>query len=68
MLENLTEEEKEIMYLFAQGRSCAGIMELFSFDYSRYKNIKKSLFKKLHITRIIQILPLLMENDMVFNK
>ena len=64
MLENLTDIEKEIMLLLIQGQNYDGISEYLIIDYSEYKILKKSLFKKLHITKIIQILPLLLQNGL----
>lgn len=62
MLDNLTYMEKEIMFLLIQGHNFNGISSYLIIDYSEYKTLKKSLFKKLHITRIVQLLPTLIQN------
>lgn len=62
MLEDLTENEKEIMFLLIQGHNFNGISDFLEIDYPTFIILKKSMFKKLKITRIIQILPLLLKN------
>ena len=62
MFENLTENEKEIMFLLVQGHNFNGILEFVGIDYPTFIALKKSLFKKLHISRVIQILPLLIKD------
>ena len=62
MLEDLTENEKEIMFLLIQGHNFNGISDFLEIDYPTFIILKKSIFKKLKITRIIQILPLLLKN------
>ncbi len=62
MLEDLTENEKEIMFLLIQGHNFNGISDFLEIDYPTFIILKKSIFKKLKITRIIQILPQLLNN------
>ena len=62
MFENLTENEKEIMFLLVQGHNFNGILDFVGIDYPTFIALKKSLFKKLHISRVIQILPLLIKD------
>ena len=53
MLEILSDNEKEIMFLLAQGHNFNGILD--------FVGLKKSLFKKLHISRTTEILGLLLQ-------
>ena len=62
MLEDLTENEKEIMFLLIQGHNFNGISDFLEIDYPTFIILKKYMFKKLKITRIIQILPQLLNN------
>ena len=62
MLEKLTDTEKEVMLLLIQGHNFNAISDLLCIDYNLYVSTKKSLFKKLHISRVIQILPLLLSS------
>lgn len=66
MLELLTEDEMEIMYLLVQGHNFNGISAYLCIDYPTYKHIKKSLLNKLHISRITEILTVLVQNKEVF--
>ena len=66
MLDLLTDTEKEIMYMLIQGQNFNGISDFIGIDYQEYITLKKSIFKKLHITRIIQILPLLLSNGLEY--
>lgn len=61
MFENLTENEKEIMFLLAQGHNFNGILDFVGIDYPTFIILKKSLFKKLHISRATEILGLLLQ-------
>lgn len=61
MFENLTENEKEIMFLLVQGHNFNGILEFVGIDYPTFISLKKSLFKKLHISRTTEILGLLLQ-------
>ena len=65
MLDTLTSDEKEIMFMLVQGRNFNGISACMCIDYKKYKNIKKSLFKKLHITKITEILKVLLQNGIL---
>lgn len=67
MLSLLTTTEKEVMLLLVQGYNFNGISQYLDIDYSLYIKIKRSLLKKLHITRITQILPLLIKNNFTEN-
>lgn len=60
MLEDLTENEKEIMFLLIQGHNFNGISDFLEIDYSTFIIIKKSIFKKLKISRTTEILGLLL--------
>ncbi|WP_347992820.1 hypothetical protein [uncultured Eubacterium sp.] len=61
MFENLTENEKEIMFLLVQGHNFNGILDFVGIDYPTFIILKKSLFKKLHISRVTEILGLLLQ-------
>ncbi len=61
MFENLTENEKEIMFLLAQGHNFNGILDFVGIDYPTFIALKKSLFKKLKISRTTEILGLLLQ-------
>lgn len=65
MLEDLTENEKEIMFLLIQGHNFNGISQICVIDYSTYVRLRKSLLKKLCIRKITQILPKLIENGLI---
>ena len=65
MIDILTEEEKEVMLLLIQGHNFQGVSDFLGIDYLVYINIKKSILKKLKITRIIKILPYLIERDYI---
>ncbi len=62
MLEDLTENEKEIMFLLIQGHNFDGISDFLEIDYPTFIILKKSLFKKLHISRTTEILGLLLQH------
>lgn len=61
MLEDLTENEKEIMFLFIQGHNFNGISDFLEIDYPTFIILKKSIFKKLKISRMTEILGLLLQ-------
>ena len=61
MLEDLTENEKEIMFLLIQGHNFNGISDFLEIDYPTFIILKKSMFKKLHISRTTEILGLLLQ-------
>lgn len=61
MLEDLTENEKEIMFLLVQGHNFNGILDFVGIDYPTFIALKKSLFKKLKILRTTEILGLLLQ-------
>ena len=42
MLEDLTENEKEIMFLLIQGHNFNGISQICVIDYSTYVRLRKS--------------------------
>lgn len=65
MLSELTFEEKEIMFMLIQGQNFNEISTYMSIDYKKYKNIKKSLFKKLQITKITEILKVLLQKGIL---
>lgn len=67
MLELLTEDEQEIMYLLIQGHNFNGISAYLCIDYSTYKQTKRSLFAKLNINRATKILPTLFKNNILYN-
>ena len=45
MLETLSDNEKEIMFLLAQGHNFNGIIDFVGIDYPTFIALKKSLFK-----------------------
>lgn len=59
MLENLTELENNIIQMLIQGHNAKGISDILGIDYIAYIKIKKSILKKLHITKTIQLLLIL---------
>lgn len=61
MLEDLTENEREIMFLLAQGHNFSGIIDFVGIDYPTFIILKKSIFKKLKISRTTEILGLLLQ-------
>lgn len=61
MLEDLTENEKEIMFLLIQGHNFNGISDFLEIDYPTFIILKKSMFKKLKISRMTEILGLLLQ-------
>ncbi len=61
MLEDLTENEKKIMFLLVQGHNFNGILDFVGIDYPTFIALKKSLFKKLKISRTTEILGLLLQ-------
>lgn len=61
MLDTLTEEEKEVMLLLIQGHNFQGVASFLGIDYLLYIEIKKSILKKLKITRMTQILSKLLK-------
>ena len=61
MLEDLTENEKEIMFLLIQGHNFNGISDFLEIDYPTFIILKKSIFKKLKISRMTEILGLLLQ-------
>lgn len=61
MLEDLTENEKKIMFLLAQGHNFNGILDFLEIDYPTFIILKKSIFKKLKISRTTEILGLLLQ-------
>ncbi len=65
MLEVLTKNEQDVMNLLVQGRDFKNITEFLAIDFNQYKIIKKSLFKKLNIKKVVEILPLFIKHNMV---
>lgn len=61
MLEDLTDNEKEIMFLLIQGHNFNGISDFLEIDYPTFIILKKSIFKKLKISRTTEILGLLLQ-------
>ena len=61
MLEILSDNEKEIMFLLAQGHNFNGILDFLEIDYPTFLILKKSIFKKLKISRTTEILGLLLQ-------
>ena len=49
------------MFLLIQGHNFNGILEFVGIDYPTFILLKKSLFKKLHISRTTEILGLLLQ-------
>lgn len=65
MINDLTETEKELMFLLAQGQNYAGISLWLNIDYSLYIKLKKSLFKKVKVKRATQLLAVLIKNNII---
>lgn len=65
MFKDLTEQEKEIAFMLMQGQNCRTICEWLGIDYREYVKINKSVFRKLGIRRITQLLPLAIEERMI---
>lgn len=65
MLEILTEQEKEIATMLMQGQNYRVICEWIGINYKEYLKIKRSIFKKLNIKRVIQILPIAIKNKII---
>ena len=61
MLETLSDNEKEIMFLLIQGHNFNGISDFLEIDYPTFIILKKSIFKKLKISRTTEILGLLLQ-------
>ena len=61
MFEILSDNEKEIMFLLAQGHNFNGISDFLEIDYPTFIILKKSIFKKLKISRMTEILGLLLQ-------
>ncbi len=57
-MNTLTYEEKVVMEMLIQGSNAAEIISWLELDYREYKKIKLRLLHKLHVKRIIQLLPL----------
>lgn len=65
MLEILTEQEKEIATMLMQGQNYRVICEWIGINYKEYLKIKKSIFKKLNIKRVTQILPIAVKYELI---
>lgn len=63
MLDNLTDNEKIVMNMLIQGYNYKTILEWLGIDYSYYNLIRKSILKKLSITRITQLTKIAIKND-----
>lgn len=68
MLEVLSNDEKEVMFLLIQGHNYKGIEDYMCIDYATYKHIKKSLFSKLKITKTTKILCNLLQQGFLVNE
>lgn len=64
MLELLTQTEKDLTIMLIQGQNFNGISYWLSIDRKEYLKIKRSVFKKLKITKAIQILPTIIEDKL----
>jgi len=51
----ITKEEKALLNLLLEGENSSQIIEWMNLNYKDYLKIKHTLFKKLKITRTIQI-------------
>ena len=56
-MNSLSYEEKVVTEMLIQGASAQDIMDWLVLDYKQYKKIKLSILHKLHLKRIIQLLP-----------
>lgn len=65
MLEILTEQEKEIATMLMQGQNYRVICEWIGINYKEYLQIKRSIFKKLNIKRVTQILPAAVQEKLI---
>ena len=54
----LTDTEKIIIDMLAYGHNTQSILDWLGIDYAEYKKHKRQVFKKLKITRTIQVLPI----------
>lgn len=61
---NLTGKERAIIDLIAYGHDTNTILDCLSMDYIEYKRHKQQIFKKLNISRIIQVLPVAVKLDL----
>lgn len=57
MLELLNETEKEILFMLIRGQNYQGISQWLCIDYKEYLQAKRSLYKKLKVKRVTQLLP-----------
>jgi len=59
----LTEKELEIVNLLIYGHNSNVICEWFGIEKKDFKKIKLKIFKKLKITRTIQLLKIIIDSD-----
>ena len=68
MIDSLTREENELALMLLQGYNYKEISAFLGISYDIYIKTKKNIFKKLHITKTIQLLPVLiiLEKNILF--
>ena len=66
MIKDLTETEKELMFMLVQGQNYTGISSWLNIDYPLYVKLKKSLYRKMRVKRASQLLYILIKNDIVY--
>lgn len=56
MLETLTPKETEVLYMLIRGQNYRGITDWLGLDYNEYVKLKRSIFKKLNVTRMNELI------------
>ena len=56
MLETLTPKETEVLYMLIRGQNYRGITDWLGLDYNEFVKLKKSIFKKLNVTRMNELI------------
>jgi len=61
----LTDEEKVVMNLLAEGFTAAEIADWVGIDYEKFLKYKKNILKQLKVTRTTQILSALIKFELL---
>lgn len=56
MLETLTPKETEVLYMLIRGQNYREITDWLGLDYNEYVKLKRSIFKKLNVTRMNELI------------
>ena len=56
MLETLTPKETEVLYMLIRGQNYRGITDWLGLDHNEYVKLKRSIFKKLNVTRMNELI------------